>query len=343
MSIAFRKSSSHPAGSPAPAVFLHSMWRSAGTWIWNEFRANPTTMAFCEPLHEELATMTLERISEITTESWESGHTETAPYFLEFAPLIRKSHRGVAGYHRSFAFDRFFLPPGESNDRLRDYLLRLHHVAYSAGRRPVFKFVRSLGRAGWMRKTFPDATHVGILRDPLPQWESSLRLAQRATPYFLSMPVALLAMNANEPVVRAATEGLGVRLSHLRGHDVRATTKRAEAFIREATPLMTYRALLAFWLSTALASLPYMDMIVDSDRLSDSQNYREDAKQSFLGSTGIEIDFTSARVPRAAQPAIALEDVEPLHAQAIEIARSFGALPILTEKLETSLSRYSVR
>jgi len=39
---------------PAAAIFLHSGWRSCGTWLWEALRECRTVRAYYEPLHEDL-------------------------------------------------------------------------------------------------------------------------------------------------------------------------------------------------------------------------------------------------------------------------------------------------
>lgn len=297
-------------------------------------------MAFYEPLHEELSALSLDRITDTNTASWESGHPQTEPYFLEFAPLLSRGRRGVAGFHRRFAFDNFFMREDDADERLRDYFMRLHNVAFSSGRRPVFKLVRSLGRAGWMRRTFPNATHIGVIRDPIVQWESCHRLAQRGRTYFLAMPAALLVANREEPVVKAAAAMLDVQLSHLRGNDLRNIIKRTEAFVAEAAPYDTYRLLLCFWLVTAIVALEHMHLVVDSDELSASAGHRDRIERELRQHTGIEIAFEDPRIPRREKPLLDPRRLEPLYARAVKTAEAFGALPLVLRKLDASFDRY---
>ena len=61
-----RHTSVDPAGQDAfmqekgqsRGIFLHTGWRSAGTWVWSRFRALQTVTAFYEPLHPILGDLT---------------------------------------------------------------------------------------------------------------------------------------------------------------------------------------------------------------------------------------------------------------------------------------------
>src|ERR1035438_1608919 len=44
------------------AIFLHSSWRAASTYVWAKFRQRPDTYSYFEPLNEHLFTATAEVI-----------------------------------------------------------------------------------------------------------------------------------------------------------------------------------------------------------------------------------------------------------------------------------------
>ena len=96
--------------SAAAPVFIHSSWRTASTWLWARLRRAPTVIAYCEFFHERLRACTIEYLTGNDFAAWNSKHPESAPYFLEFAPLI-ESDGAVRGYDPSMAIDRF-LPAG---------------------------------------------------------------------------------------------------------------------------------------------------------------------------------------------------------------------------------------
>ena len=78
-------------------IFLHTGWRSAGTWVWSRFRALQTVTAFYEPLHPILGDLREADIPALEP-TWTSGHpTLTAPYFTEYRPFIQDNMHGVAG------------------------------------------------------------------------------------------------------------------------------------------------------------------------------------------------------------------------------------------------------
>jgi hypothetical protein len=164
---------SSPTSAP---VFLHTGWRTAGTWLWSRFREIPGTHCFYEPLHEALAGLSQDEIARVSSNSWASGHPAlTRPYYHEYAGLLNADGIGVRQYRKAFAIDRLLCPPEMWLAGLRDYLGGLIVAARENDAVPVLKFCRSTGRMAWMRRNFPQAVHVAVLRNPASQWASARR------------------------------------------------------------------------------------------------------------------------------------------------------------------------
>jgi hypothetical protein len=329
------------------AIFLHSGWRSAGTWIWNAFREHPETMAFYEPLHETLAGVTLDGLTEIGVDSWDSKHALKRPYFEEYAPLLRPRKQGIPGFDRSFTFDRYFTPPQANERKLYAYLSSLLQLAQASGKMPVLKFCRSLGRVGWMRHHFPQAAHIAVVRDPLAQWASSHRLATNGNAYFLAAPLAILVQHAVDPLVKGTLSSLGLRVCGLRRSTFKKSYPECERFVALASLPTLYRSFVAFWLVAACKTLPYVDATIDSDLLTTSPAYRYQLQDDLRERSGIRLDLEAALAPPAKSgPAgLARSEVERVHEDALAtyelLAKTFEeprverAGTIIRRKLET--------
>lgn len=332
-----------PRPFPPPAcdaVFIHGGWRSTGTWIWSEFRSRPDVAGFYEPLHELLKDIKLEGIRSESASDWDSRHPDGPPYFEEFTPLLRK--RGIAGYHRSFAFDRFFLERDERETRLQAYVSSLIELAHRSGKLPVLKFCRSQGRVAWMRAHFPSALHVAVLRDPLTQWNSAWRQAKNGNAYFLAAPLAILSRHLAEPTVAQFVTRLGLALRSLRGWTFERTLERCERFVRSADTATLYRGYLAFWLLGASKSLPYADAIIDADALVESLTYRRNIEELLLASVGFTPDFGNARAtsPRSGADGLRSGDVRSAHADALlGLAATMPALDGASEDAAEMVAR----
>jgi hypothetical protein len=280
-----------------PPVFLHCGWRTRGTWIWDRLRRIDGVAAYYEPLHEMLASVRSRSLATINGESWPSGHRGLdRPYFDEFRPLLKRNGQGVRGYHTRFATDDFFAAPDAALPELDYYLRRLICAAQERGEQPVLKLCRSVGRIGWMQRHFPEAVHIAVLRNPYTQFASALRqFVLHGNAYFIAMPLLLLAMHRDLPMVNACIRHLGTELpSPPKCHPLRGGLAACEASVRSSHPGAWYRGFLAFWVLTAASMPDTVDLIINSDLLEHSGRYRQQCEFDLATLTGQMVDFGDA-------------------------------------------------
>jgi hypothetical protein len=285
-------SSRHSSGPPP--IFLHCGWRTRGTWIWNRFRGLRGVTGFYEPLSEILAEVTPSTLASISPSTWASGHQDLdRPYFDEFGSLLSAGHPGVPGYQTRFATSDFFAAPDSALPELYQYLRMLLQAARERGEQPVLKFSRSGGRTGWMRRHFPDAVHIVVMRDPFSQFMSALRqFVWHGNGYFLAMPLLLVSMNRHHPLVKACLRHLDARLPDLGGSGTGMAS--CEAHLRASDPASWYRGFLTYWVATAATISDGMDMVVDSDALICAGPYRQRCEIELARLTGLTVDFRDA-------------------------------------------------
>jgi len=279
-------------------VLLHAGWRTRGTWIWSRFRALPDTACFYEPLYEDLATLSRSTMEQYSPTAWRSGHPPLRrPYFDEYRPLLHATAHGVRRHEANFATAGFFAEPDAALPGLRDYLALLLQTAQGADTQPVLKFCRSLGRVGWMQQNFPAAIHIAVARNPLAQFVSALRHFQGCgDTYFLAMPLLLLAMHRDVPDVAAAIRHLAPALPALPCHDALEPALAAcTAHLRDSGPEQQYRGFLAFWLATSVRIPATIDLLIDSDLLACSAEYRSQCEIDLATLTGCSIALGDAR------------------------------------------------
>ena len=320
------------AGATAPetgsAVFLHTAWRSGGTWIWSRCRELARVHGYYEPLHEHVAQFRRRDIATMRPESWQSNHSRTAPYFEEYRDLIPPDGRGVTLYDDRFAFDRFFrLPQDPPDPELEAYLRLLLAGHGSAGRVPVVKFCRSLGRVGWLERRFPQVMHAVVLRDPRAQWLSGRRLLERErNRYFTLAPFLVLARNARDPLVVQAAEAFGVRLPDLLSDDMEYCVEATWRHVRRLPPAAQYRGFLAFWTLCAITALDSQALVIDTDRIGASAEHRHTVEAALRERVGDAISL----LPRSPTPAP--EDREAAPPGAGEAHRVAAALVLAHQR-----------
>jgi hypothetical protein len=252
----------------ARGIFLHTGWRSAGTWIWSRFRALPSVTAFYEPLHPMLGDLGLADIPAVQP-TWTSGHPPLkAPYYDEYRPFMQERGRGVAGYRKSFATDRFGSVPDREFPALQGYLKNLRDHAIEQGKVPVLKFCRSSGRLPWLKSAFPDALHAVVLRNPASQFASGWLLHQQwSNAFFVAAPFRVLGLNQAEPLVRQVIELCGVQLPPGAPGSVEDYAALCEQYVRTVEGINAYRAFLALWTLAAVRMIDDVDLVIDVDRL----------------------------------------------------------------------------
>jgi len=307
-------------------IFLHTSWRSAGTWAWEALRTRPDTIGFYEPLHEALATLTRASIEERHAGAWESRHPpQKKPYFAEYEPLLRIGGFGVNGAGNRFAFDRYVMEESDEDPGLRRYLQSLCDMAARLGRRPVFKCVRSQGRLLWLQRAFPAYRHIAVVRHPYAQFTSAWHCLSLNNPYFVATPLLVLERNATHPAVSALIEALDLPIEApafaTAGWRMRRWIRRAPS-----VPLETlYRATFALWLLNARQALGAAEL------------YDGDEPAALAGALGIP---PGARPPpvtdRPPIPAAALRKIHEAGFDAVEhwLGSAAGAVPAWLARAE---------
>jgi len=147
-----------------------------------------------------------------------------------------------------------------------------------------------------MQHNFPEAVHILITRNPSAQFDSARRqLVYHGNPYFLAMPLLILAMNRDLPRVRACLQHLRVTLPRLAGcHTWEMCVEACVASVRQSQPVQWYRGSLAFWLLGATSAPDSIDLLIDSELLAFSGLYRRQCAAELEVLTGRVVDFDDA-------------------------------------------------
>ncbi len=315
-----------PAGSAATGVFLHTGWRSSGTWLWSRCREQPQVRAYYEPLHEAIATLRRSDIPKLRPSSWHSRHSETAPYFAEYGELIEPRRAGVPLYRRRFAFDGFFLDPSADDPELEAYLRALLAAPGESGKVAVLKFCRSLGRVGWMEQRFPEMLHAVVLRDPLEQWASARRLlTEERNRYFTVAPLLVLARNPGHPLVRDACQALDVCLPMLGSKDMAYGIETVWRHVKHQDVTTQYRGFLAYWTASAIAALQSRALLIDTALLARAPEHRAAVEAAFAARLGVPISLTYQAVNGTDFAGPTAGDLAQAHADAGAFVRAAGA------------------
>jgi Sulfotransferase family len=277
-----------------PPVFLSGLWRSGSTYVWSRFRSDPTAYCYYEPLHHGLARLTDRRIGRDTSPKIAAMRhpSLTEPYYAEYRPLLAPL-RGVRGYSKDLAYERWTLDPAEPHPRLGRYVDGLIGQARALGRQPVLGCVRAVGRLGWMGRHRPDMALIHLDRAPLDVWRSCMEQARRGNATFMTAWLNVVWRNARHPLMAPLAARLpwrtglfeALRKAKHRHHDMLDRMAMEESFF-----MIAY-----VWAAAALHGLSHAHAVIDVNR-SPEPGYNADLARRLGVLTGARLDFSDMRI-----------------------------------------------
>jgi hypothetical protein len=291
-----------------PPIFIHAWWRSGSTYIWLKVREVESCRCYYEPLHERIAIFEPTDMEEPPKLDITYSLRHPIPkqhYWVEYADLFRSGH---LNYSEELAYDRYLLPRGQTDDKLRSYIDGLISAASAAKRRAVLCFCRSQMRSAWMKQTF-GGIHVAQIRNPADQWASF-----DVRPYFVRrMLIIAFKLRHSHPLAFAHIESFE-RFAHNLAKRPSIDLERIPKFLVSRNDALA--VFLVIWIASALQAIACCDFLLDIDRLSTQVDYRKVASQ-WLKSNGCDsIDFSDCSIPSAN------ESANPLFERTVEAAAS---------------------
>jgi hypothetical protein len=295
-----------------PPVFLQTGFRTGGTWLWSRFRQCSEVMAFYEPLNEAFEGITQEANSGMKSLVRSLNHpTLETPYFQEFIPFIGEQMAGVRHYRAEFGLQTYFEPPDEQPLELAHYLSQILDYAEQLGKQPVLKFTRALGRADWLRRTFPSARQILLVRNPWPQFQSGWELAKQQNFTFLMIPLFALS-RPRTGALRTLCDELGI--PHIPFSE--GITKCAATYVelaQQLSPEVLFGAFLGMFIASHAKSIPFADLVIDYEAFERDVFYRNEIERSICNLSGLRVDLSNHQAGRTGDiPALVSWDVEPI-------------------------------
>ncbi len=256
--------------------------------MWSRFRAVQSAYSYFEQLYPGLARMTPSRLRR---GAWRDAvaanrHPELEePYFAEFSPLL--SRRGVKGFDRRFAFDRFALGADDRYPALERYLNSLIGYAAAQNRQAVLGCNRTWLRPAWIKARF-GSYDVYVERDPIAIWSSYKRHAEAGNYNYFTNLHLILERNGRHPLFAPIAERVRLR----RG--LQRFSKAAHAYpelIKTMSDAESYGLVYYMWSLSILSGLHHCDLIVDTGAPSMAAR----AAATLKADSGLEIDFSGIR------------------------------------------------
>lgn len=253
------------------AIFLHSLFRSGSTYLFNAFRGEQGFWCYYEPLHHQLIEIRRDRLAifpfdKETTARMSHPHL-TQPHFYEFKAVLKNDH--IPFFNTHMSYDEFAAV--RQHARMYKYIMTLL-VSVPDGLTPLLQFNRSSLRIGWCRRFFRNSLHVYILRNCRDQFESYFRQGKKYN-IFLAINLYLIAVNRKHWQFEQAYAPFAkdFRVTHDLYHDL----KRLAFFAAELDRQVHYRVFLHLWLASLVEAKRHADFILDMNRLSESPEYNQ--------------------------------------------------------------------
>ena len=140
-------------------------------------------LLFYDPLN--LRFLDFQSAQDISSESWSSNHPSGFKYFEEYAPLFLEGKLDNFPDLKNYKFRNSSVT--FRNDLVR-YLSKLLEHADCNNKTAVFKFEQLEGHVEVLRREFPKAIHIALIRDANDQYNSWSEQLALGNSYFLIPP-----------------------------------------------------------------------------------------------------------------------------------------------------------
>jgi len=269
-------------------IFIHALFRTGSTYVWNKFRTDGSYYCYCEPFHEYLLEYHPE---EAEADFRDVPKTLSHPllnrqYFYEF-PV--RATRGVPYFKKDFSYDDYVLREDQKRPKLRRYIRNLLRTAPS---RPVLQFCRSVLRGRWLKYNF-ESLNIYVVRRARAQWESYLSFRPR--PYYNVVTLLIAGKNSSSPLIRPLHGTI-----HIPKCDEDRTRVEISRYARLAKNYSIREHYFIFyylWLLSLLEMTQVCDLIIDIDRVSLSVEARKRVEKA-LRTYSIDLDLRDCRIKR---------------------------------------------
>lgn len=274
-------------------IFIHSLFRTGSTYLWNKFRQVDRYYCYYEPLHQVMAKLTPENIDFMMTRDFNSvHHPEIEKYYLhEYKSLLKEGQTGIPYFKKEFSYDQFCM--NEENPALKRYI---DYLVESSGEKiPVLKFNRTAFRGEWFKKNYPGSLNLYLVRNPRDQWQSYHDLYRR-TNYdgFFLMDLIIAGLNKDKRDFLPLSGNIPLVCCPHSQQDTENDFYRIVLGIYPDEE--KYFIFYYIWFNSFIKNALHSDLIIDINRLSRDPVYNKRVTL-FLKEWGIDdIDFSDAGI-----------------------------------------------
>ena len=295
---------------PRP-IFIHALFRTGSTYIWNKFRRLPDHVCYYEPFHQLLGAVTVDNIQDILTRNFKAaGHPELDRHYLqEYEALLRPGIPGVPFFRKELSFDWFCQAGVEARGEQKKFVDFL--IQACGSRVPLFQFNRTALRSAWFKSAYPRSLNVYLYRDPRDQWQSYAALRAR-TGYdvFFLMDLIALSKNREHPFIRPLWETLPLlKFSALEHADEEAFYRVLSQAYGEQEKYFIFYYL---WLLALLENAAHADTLWDINALAEDPVYRDTVQKWLRKRRAGTLEFSDCHITRYFAFPLPVDDMEKI-------------------------------
>lgn len=278
-------------------IFIHALFRTGSTYVWNKFRMLPDHVCYYEPFHQLLTKVTRDNIQDALTRNFKAvGHPDLDRHYLqEYEQLLDPGRTGVPHFRKELSFDWFCQSGADECPDQKEYV---DFLIQACGEKvPLFQFNRTALRSAWFKANYPGSLNIYLYRDPRDQWQSYAGIKAR-TGYdvFFLMDVLALSKNRDHPLVRPLRSELPLLKYCAAEYSEEEALYRIlyHAYSEEEKYLIFYY----LWLQALLENALHADTMWDINELAANPEYRGRVQQ-WLGERQAAVpDFADCRITR---------------------------------------------
>ena len=278
-------------------VFIHSLFRTGSTYLWNKLRQYKRYLCYYEPLHQDYAQMSLE-----SPDPWKfDSDLSSRMHFpalknsltFEYHSLLKPDTIGLPLFLNSFSFDEY--SKNSHNPDLKSYIDSL--LANAGDRIPVLQFNRSALRIPWFKNHYPDALHLYLVRNPRDQFQSYFAMMQdNDLDIFLIMDQLIAGKNHDKGKFKLlATKIPLIRFNHSSFYYECLVYKVINRCFSDWERYLIFYFL---WFYALFENVRHADFVFSLDLLSSDLGYRNKVSQYFEESHIPGLDFQDAAITR---------------------------------------------
>jgi len=297
-------------------VFIHSLFRTGSTYLWNKFRQHGGYWCYYEPLNQVLAKIDTQNLLTWAYDANTSGrlrHPVIDKYHLwEYKDLLIPGQTGVPYFKKSFSFDDFC--NNDSNPDQKKYIDFLLCGAGAGDKIPLLQFNRTALRIRWFKTHYPDVIHIYLARNPRHQFHSYLSmLRSEKLDIFLTMDLLTASINRNSQYFKPLAERIPLCEYHF------GSFEDERLVYSHLLPLYSdkekYYIFYFTWFSALLENALHNDFILNIDLLSADPGYRRKVMERFEALDIRGIDFEDAAIGKYDSDPIPAVDIEEVEAE----------------------------